>query len=168
MPQPTVKFGANAKSGDVSPLSLSILKDVMAKAGIDSCTISSTARDPFNQARVMFNNIKNEGVAAQKKLYADAGDQVIDVFVAAQKAGKNRDETIKAMEAKIVALGPSNVSHHAADPKVLNVFDVAPNSIPSGKKGAFEAAIKANKSIAKFIFPPADPGYHFEIKQPQS
>ena len=93
-------------------------------------------------------------------------DAVIDEFVKAQKAGKSRDETIKAMEQKIIAIGPSNVSHHAADPKVLNVFDVAPSSIPSNKKTAWEAAITANKSVAKFIFPPADPGYHFEIKQP--
>ena len=166
MPEPKVTFGANAEISDVSALSLSILKDVMKKAGVASCVISSTARDPFNQARVMFNNIKSTSVAKQKALYAAAGDMVIDEFVKAQNAGKTRDQTIKAMEAKIIAIGPSNVSHHAADPKVLNVFDVAPNSIPSDKKSAWEAAIKANKSIAKFIFPPADPGYHFEIKQP--
>ena len=166
MPDPKVTFGANAKSSDVSALSLSILKDVMTKAGVTSCIISSTARDPFNQARVMFNNIRSTSVAKQKALYAAAGDAVIDEFVKAQKAGKSRDETIKAMEQKIIAIGPSNVSHHAADPKVLNVFDVAPSSIPSNKKTAWEAAITANKSVAKFIFPPADPGYHFEIKQP--
>lgn len=161
-----IAFGSGAKSSDVSEHSLSVLKAVMAKAGVSSVVISSTARDPFNQARVMFNNIKSTGVAAQKKLYAAAGDMVIDVFVDAQKAGKSKNETIKMMEAKIIAIGPSKVSHHAADLSKLNVFDVAPSSIPSAKKKDWEAAIKANKSIAKFIFPPLDPGYHFEIKQP--
>ena len=118
----------------MSEHSLSVLKDVMAKAGVASVVISSTARDPFNQARVMFDNIKKTGVAAQKKLYAAAGDAVIDVFAAAQKAGKTRAETIKLMEAKIIALGPEKVSHHAADLTKLNVFDVAPSSIPSAKK----------------------------------
>jgi hypothetical protein len=163
-----ITFGSGAKSGDVSAHSLTVLKAVMAKAGVSAVVISSTARDPFNQARVMFDNIKKTSVAAQKKLYAAAGDAVIDVFAAAQKDGKSKQETIKLMEAKIIALGPEKVSHHAADLTKLNVFDVAPSSIPSGKKNAWEAAIKANKSIAKFIFPPLDPGYHFEIKQPAS
>ena len=168
MAEPKITFGSGAKKSDVSAHSLTVLKDVMAKAGVASVVISSTARDPFNQARVMFDNIKKTGVAAQKKLYAAAGDAVIDAFAAAQKAGKTRPETIKLMEAKIIALGPEKVSHHAADLTKLNVFDVAPSSIPSAKKTDWEAAIKANKGIAKFIFPPLDPGYHFEIKQPQS
>ena len=71
------------------------------------------------------------------------------------------------MEAKIIALGPEKVSHHAADLTKLNVFDVAPSSIPPGQKSDWETAIEANRFIAKFIFPPLDPGYHFEIKQPQ-
>ncbi len=161
-----ITFGSGAKSSDVSPHSLSVLKAVMAKANVSAVVISSTARDPFNQARVMFNNIKSTSVAAQKKLYAAAGDAVIDVFVAAQKAGKSKNETISLMEAKIIAIGPAKVSHHAAYLSKMNVFDVAPSSIPSSKKKDWEAAIKANKSIAKFIFPPLDPGYHFEIKQP--
>ena len=119
-------------------------------------------------SRLKLLKIGAVGVAAQKKLYAAAGDAVIDEFAAAQKAGKTRAETIKQMEAKILALGPEKVSHHAADPTKLNVFDVAPSSIPSAKKNGWEAAIKANKGIAKFIFPPLDPGYHFEIKQPKS
>jgi hypothetical protein len=165
---PDITFAASANSDDVSELSRIVLRAVMAAAGVTSVVISSTARSPFNQARVMFNNIKSTSVAQQKKLYAAAGDAVIDVFVSAQKDGKTRDQTIALMEAKINALGPANVSHHCADPKKVNVFDVAPSSIPAGKKKAFEAAIRANKSIARFFFPPLDPGYHFEIKQPQA
>jgi hypothetical protein len=161
-----INFGPNANGADVSDHSRGVLKAVMAAAGVSSLTVSSTARAPFDQARVMFDNIQKTGVAAQKKLYGPFGDSVIDVFVAASNAGKNRAETIAAMQAKIIEVGPSNVSHHAADPKRLNVFDVAPSSIPIARKHAWEAAIKANHEISKFIFPPSDPGYHFEIKQP--
>jgi hypothetical protein len=68
------------------------------------------------------------------------------------------------MEAKIIELGPTSVSHHAADPKVLNVFDVAPSSIAD--KMAFEMAVRADRRVSKFLLPPNDPGYHLEIPQP--
>ena len=44
--EPKISFGSGAKQGDVSDYSLSVLKDVMAKAGVASVVISSTARDP--------------------------------------------------------------------------------------------------------------------------
>jgi hypothetical protein len=104
-------------------------------------------------------------VAAQKKLYAAAGDSVIDEYVKAKAANKTAIEIKAAMEAKIIAIGPTKVSHHAADPNILCVFDVAPSSIT--KKSAFEKAVKADKRVNKFITPPLDPGYHLEIPQPK-
>jgi hypothetical protein len=112
----------------------------------------------------MFDNIQATSVAAQKKLYAAAGDAVIDEYVKAKAAKKTPLEIKAAMEAKIIAIGPTKVSHHAADPNVLCVFDVAPSSI--AKKVAFEKAVKADKRVRKFITPPLDPGYHLEIPQP--
>jgi co-chaperonin GroES (HSP10) len=165
MAKGTITFGSGAKASDVSDLSRDVLLAVMDAAGVSKVVISSTARDPFNQARVMFGNLEAKGVAAQKKLYAAAGDAVIDVYAAAKKAKHNREEIIALMEKKIIAVGPEKVSKHAADPKVLNVFDVAPSSIPSTKKAAWEDAIKRNKKISRFFFPPDDPGYHFEIPQ---
>ena len=161
----TVKFGPGAKPKDVTPFSLAVLKDILRAAGLTSATISSTARKPADQARVMFDNIEAQGVAAQKKLYAAAGDQVIDVYVASKKAGKTPAEIKADMEKKIVAIGPTSVSHHAADPKILNVFDVAPSSITSKK--AFEAAVRKERRVKKFLLPPDDPGYHLEIPQPK-
>jgi hypothetical protein len=159
-----ITFGKNAKKEFVTNFSLKVLEDILQAAGLNSALISSTARPPADQARVMFNNIQSTSVAAQKKLYAAAGDGVIDEYVKAKAVKKTPIEIKAAMEAKIIAVGPTKVSHHAADPNVLCVFDVAPSSI--AKKAAFERAVKADKRVQKFITPPLDPGYHLEIPQP--
>lgn len=70
------------------------------------------------------------------------------------------------MEAKIKAFGPTKVSHHAADPNVLCLFDVAPSSIAN--KAAFEKAVRADKRVKNFITLPLNPGYHLEIPQPEN
>jgi hypothetical protein len=161
-----ITFGKNAKKEFVTNFSLKVLEDILQAAGLNSAVISSTARPPADQARVMFNNILSTGVAAQKKLYAAAGDAVIDEYVKAKAAKKTPIEIKAAMEAKIIAIGPTKISHHAADPNVLCVFDVAPSSIT--KKAAFEKAVRADKRVQKFITPPLDPGYHLEIPQPSN
>ena len=161
-----IKFSKNAKKENVTNFSLQVLEDILQAAGLSSALISSTARTPAEQARVMFNNIEATSVAAQKKLYAAAGDAVIDEYVKAKKANKTPTEVKAAMEAKIISIGPTNVSHHAADPNVLCVFDVAPSSIT--QKAAFEKAVKADKRVKKFITPPLDPAYHLEIPQPDN
>lgn len=161
-----ISFGKNATKENVTNFSLQVLEDILQAAGLSSALITSTARTPTDQARVMFNNIVGTSVAAQKKLYAAAGDAVIDEYVKAKKAGKTAVEIKAAMEAKIIALGPTTVSHHAADPNVLCVFDVAPSSI--AKKLAFEKAVRSDKRVKKFITPPLDPGYHLEIPQPNN
>jgi hypothetical protein len=158
-----IKFGSKARKENVTNFSLKVLEDIMQAAGISSALISSTSRTPADQARVMFNNIEATSVAAQKKLYAAAGDAVIDAYVAAKKAKKTPIEIKAAMEAKIISVGPTKVSHHASDPNILCVFDVAPSSI--AKKAAFEKAVKADRRVSKFITPPLDPGYHLEIPQ---
>jgi hypothetical protein len=160
----TIKYGANANAVDVTAFSLVVLRDILRTAGLSSALISSTARTPAQQARVMYNNIEAKGVAAQKKLYAAAGDAVIDVYAKSKAARKSPDQIKADMEAKIIELGPTSVSHHAADPKVLNVFDVAPSSIADKK--AFELAVSKDKRVSKFLLPPNDPGYHLEIPQP--
>jgi hypothetical protein len=162
-----IVFGPNAKQSDVTEHSKEVLTDICAACKVDSVTVSSTQRDPFNQARVMYANIVSQGVAAQKKLYREPGQMVINAFVEAKSKGKTKDEIIKAMEAKIIEIGPSKVSRHAANPKILNVFDIAPSSIPSSKRSAFEKAVRAESRVSKFLTPPNDPGYHLEIPQPE-
>ena len=159
-----ITFSANANKQDVTDYSLDVLRDILRAAGLKSALISSTARDPANQARVMYNNLVARGVAHQKRLYAAAGDQVIDVYAASKAAGKNATQIKADMAAKIIEVGPTRVSRHAADPKVLCVFDVAPSSISD--KDAFERAVGADTRVSKFLTPPGDPGYHLEIPQP--
>lgn len=65
--EPVVKFGPNAKSSDVSSYSLAVLKGIMKKSGVKSATVSSTARDSTNQARVMYDNIQAKGVRIKKR-----------------------------------------------------------------------------------------------------
>jgi hypothetical protein len=162
-----VTFGPNAKPEAVAAPSLAILKDVISAAGLREAQISSTARSPADQARVMYQNLVKVGVEAQKKLYEPAGDKVIDVFVELRKQGKSPKEIQDGMRDKIIELGPSNVSRHCGDYHVLNVFDVAPSSLGGSKaREAFNAAAKAEegKRVSKYIPHPPDPGYHFEIK----
>lgn len=165
---PDIVFGPNAKASDITDYSLGVLRDIMGVAGIAQLTISSTQRPPADQARVMYNNIEQHGVDAQMALYKPPGQAVIQVYVASKQAGKTPDQIKADMTAKIVALGPYNVSHHSADPKVLNVFDVAPSSVPSSKSSAFEQAVRGDARVAKFLKPPQDPGLHLEIPQPQA
>ena len=88
------------------------------------------------------------------------------MYVRSKAAGKAPDAVKLDMETKIKEIGPTSVSRHASDPKVLNVFDLAPSSIKD--KVAFEHAVKADKRVSYFLVPPTDPGYHLEIPQPRS
>jgi hypothetical protein len=165
MPEEIV-FGPNAKPSDVTPYSLGVLRDVMAAANVAKLTISSTRRLPADQARVMFNNLETHGVDAQRLLYKPPGQAVIDVYVAGKAANKTADAIKADMTAKVIDVGPVNVSHHASDPNILNVFDIAPSSVSS--QSAFEAAATADSRVSKFLKPPRDPGLHLEIPQPQN
>lgn len=159
-----VVFGENAHRDGVTPYSLKVLREILVSAGLKKCTISSTSRSPAEQARVMFNNLERYGVDHQMKLYARGGQQVIQVYAARKSAGDSAQQIKSAMERKIVALGPTTVSRHASDPRVLNVFDVAPSSITD--RANFERAVRADKRVNLFLTPPKDPGYHLEIPQP--
>jgi hypothetical protein len=134
-----------------------ILIAVLKAAGLSAAKVTSVQRNAAEQARVMYENLLQFGVAAQNKLYAAPGRAVIQVFAANQT--KPRDEVIQLMTDKINQVGPSTVSHHASNTHF--VFDVAPSSISN--KAAFIAAVKANASVSKFLQPPNDPAFHIEI-----
>ena len=163
---PSVGFGENAKAADVTEYTLGVLADVLKAAGLSSALVSSTSRTPADQARIMYNNLEKYGVAAQKDLYADPGDKVIDTYVRSKAAGNTADRIKLDMETKIRDLGPTNVSKHTADPRVLNVVDIAPSSVKDRR--AFELAVKADSRVKKFLTPAnSDPAYHLEIPQPR-
>lgn len=166
----TITYGAMAEPDKMTAAALTVLKDILRTAKIDSASISSTARTPTDQARVMFNNLEGPDPeareASERATYGAAGEKVIDVYVALKKEKKTADEIKAAMKAKIDELGPTNVSHHISDPTKLTVFDVGPASIPKDKHDALNTAGKAEegKSLSKFIPHPPDKGFHFEVK----
>jgi len=146
-----------------------VLQDALKKSDNSSTTISSTARTPADQARIMYNNLKTAGVAEQKRLYGKFGDQVIDVYESSTIAGKTKDQILQDMVSKINNIGPTNVSKHLSDPNVLQVIDVAPSSI-TNKTAFVEAltALKAEGRVSNFFTPlDGDPAYHIEIPQPK-
>jgi WXG100 family type VII secretion target len=164
--EPTITFGARANQDVVSEHSRGVLSDILEESGNSSATITSTARTVEDQARIMYGNIERDGVAEQKRLYGSNGDKVIDAYVAAKAEGLDEMGIRTRMVEKINELGPTNVSKHLADPNVLNVIDVSPNSIAD--REAFEAAVRADPRVSKFLTPSdGDPAYHIEIPQPQ-
>lgn len=161
-----ITFGPNAKSTALTDFSRGVLTDILRAAGLSRAVISSTSRSPSEQARVMFANLEQQGIEAQRRLYKEPGRKVIEVYRQGKQAGKNAAAIQALMTAEIIRLGPTTVSRHASDPKILNVFDVAPSSITN--RPSFEAKVRAENRVAKFLLPPNDPGYHLEIPQPQA
>ncbi|UOY08518.1 DUF6443 domain-containing protein [Muricauda sp. SCSIO 64092] len=178
----TLTLGSNVKQEHVTDHSAVVISDNLESSGNNSATITSGFRDPKNQARVMFNNIKNKGVENQKSLYGAAGDQVIDVYSDGQDlnnalqelndmfGGENStalqlssDDIKSAMTDKINEVGPGKVSKHSSDPNTLNVIDISPGSVANGKQ--FGKSLKADNRINKVITPPKDPAFHIEIPQ---
>ncbi|MEV6525233.1 hypothetical protein AB0M43_25095 [Longispora sp. NPDC051575] len=132
----TVGFGAQANQASVDGRMITAIKNGLRAAGQPTATITSTARTPADQARAMFNNLVNpartvaQNTANQLALYQAPGRAVVNRFTTATagmtlaQINANAATVRAAMEAEIVAQGPSNVSRHCADPAVLNVVDV--------------------------------------------
>jgi hypothetical protein len=136
-----------------------VLKEILKSAGISRATVTSVSRTPQDQARVMYENCLLKGAAFNKRMYAAAGDKVVDVFIA--NNDKPRDEVIELMLDKINEVGAGNVSKHISDTHYT--FDVAPSSIPPAKHDDFLKAINGHKAVSKVIPPPTDPAFHIEI-----
>jgi Transglycosylase SLT domain len=165
--QAALVLGPHVAPNALTPYSRRVLNDILAGCGLSSAFISSGQRTPPEQARAMYDNCETQGVASQLNLYGPFGDMIIQVYVAGKKAGKTAAQIQADMTKRIIAVGPTNVSHHAADPKILNVFDVAPSSIPLAKQDAFQKAVLADKRVHTFFSPhQGDPGFHIEIPQP--
>jgi len=151
----------------VSEYSTLVLTDIMRKAGVPSILVTSTARTPADQARIMYENIERYGVEHQKLLYSKYGDQVIDEYSKYKSKKHHKQFIISMMQAKIIALDPSKISNHVADPMKLNVIDIAPSSINPSLRSLFVTAVQGDKRVAKYLGPPKDPAYHLEIPQPE-
>lgn len=144
-----------ANSDTVSEASISKLKGLMDATGDYSIIITSTSRPPYDQARIMYENISNTSVSAQKKIYGSAGDQVINVY----NPKLSREENIATMESKITDIGASKVSKHCADPSVKNVLDISASSVSDPKK------IEEALTNAGIYYLKENGCYHLEIDQ---
>jgi len=137
-----------------------VLTEILQSAGLSTAQVTSVARTPADQARIMYENIVSrgdKGVAFSYNLYGAGGDKVTKVY--ADNKTKPRDEVIRLMEAKIKEVGPAAVSKHISETHY--VFDVAPSSITN--KPAFLKAAKSHKAVTNVLEPPSDPAYHIEI-----
>jgi hypothetical protein len=145
------------------PEAQTVLEEIMAASGVESCEVTSVTRSPETQARVMYDNLMGEGVgqgyAAQLALYKDPGREVIQVWFVNQS--KARLQVIALMSDKIRQLGPENVSKHCSTTRW--VWDVGPSSIQPGQHAAFAAAAVSHPKVTKFLQPPQDPAFHTEI-----
>ena len=65
----TLKFLESARQEVVSDSSKSLLIKLAEESGNPSISISSTARSPYDQARIMFENCLKLGIESQYKLY---------------------------------------------------------------------------------------------------
>lgn len=115
-------FNNPANSSFVSNCTINLLKSVF---GSDSINITSVARTPEDQARIMYDNIVKNGVQEQLNTYKAPGDSVVNTY----DPTKSRDENIAAMTTEINKQGPGNVSKHCANLSTLNVLDIAKSSI---------------------------------------
>ena len=150
--------GQSAHEDAVSQNSISILKDVGRASNNNDIYITSTARTPHDQARIMFDNCERD-LQEQRNTYLESGQKVIDVYVT--NVNKTRNQVIGLMEAKINELGPTTVSKHCANPNVINVFDVPISRLINPND--FLTEIQKRTEVDQVLIENAV--YHIEITQ---
>lgn len=158
-----IVFKRPADEARVSALTRLVLADLLVASGNAAATITSVARTPADQARVMFENLERYGVKSQRDLYARTGDLIIEVYEQGTNAGNSPDLIRAAMTEKIIEVGPERVSRHCADHALLNVVDVARR--PLKKRQAFIDAAKRDPRVSNVIDEPVQQCIHLEVPQ---
>ncbi|MBU2997495.1 hypothetical protein KO500_13685 [Cellulophaga baltica] len=153
--------GETSTESSLSEKTKNILKEEGEASGNFNIHITSTARTPYDQARIMYENCKSTGASVQKGIYASSGDQVIDVYTAEDNLGKSKEEVIEKMEDKILEIGPSTVSKHLADPEVMNTFDVSYGNLTD--KTNFWDEMEKRSELDKIL--EENSCYHIQINQ---
>lgn len=170
------QFSHPSEVNTVSQHSLDTLNAIAAKAGVDvnKMVVTSSIRNAADQARIMFEQIRSGDISP----YKEPGRKVIALYYREIKAGVP-PELVKAHMQQCIQEQYDKgilVSEHLGDQSKLNVFDIAPKSIPLSKRPAFEAALdeaEATGLIQKYHGPNApkgvkDKAYHIEIVQPHN
>lgn len=169
--QIAIKYGDSVKQDSISNYTKKVLNFLFSAAGIKNLTITSAARNPKEQARVMYENL----AAGRRISYQSPGSQVVEIFDRETRRGTDPSTIKRLMEEKIISLFPQIVSRHTvAKPNYLNVVDIAPSSLtPKNKIRLLEEIIKENtgedKLVSQFLGPRPDmgndPAYHLVIIQ---
>jgi hypothetical protein len=162
---PIIEYNPGVNKTLISVHAIEVVTNILKDSGNTRARITSSERTPSKQAQAMYNNILTQGVDRQKRLYGPSGDRVIDVYVQQKAIGKSPSEILEAMTAKIVEVGPSNISHHLADFTKLVVVDIAPSSVVHQNEFVATALkYKTNGKLSQFFYPGnGDPAYHLEI-----
>jgi hypothetical protein len=135
----------------VSPYAISVIQLALQKADMPQAVITSTIRTPKEQARIMYNNAKQD-LTKQFQLYGSTGDEVLKVY----KANKNstESEVIELMEDKITTLleeGRRTSKHVVTSDHYnkCNIIDIGANSTRGvcGKAFSVEKFTKALEDL---------------------
>jgi Transglycosylase SLT domain len=158
---PEVRFANAGNKAFVPNYAISVVQDLLRSSNNQRALVTSTLRNPSEQARVMFQNCEKHGAASQLKLYGAPGRAVVQEYVAAKEQGLGATDTQSRMRDAILRQGPYNVSHHAGDPTKLAVLDIAPSSLSHPSR--FCDAARTDRRVSKLLVPPQDPAIHIEI-----
>ena len=150
--------GQTSKEESLSIKTKNILKEVGKASGNLDIYITSTARTPYDQARIMYDNC-NANLQEQRDTYASSGQKIIDIYV--NNKSKSREIVITKMEEKIKEIGPSKVSKHLADPLYMNTFDVSYGRLSNKIK--FWNEMKKRSELDKILN--ENKCYHIQINQ---
>lgn len=150
--------GQTANQEAVSQTSRGILQEIGQATNNLDIYITSTARTPHDQARIMYDNCVAD-LQEQRSTYREPGQRVIDVYVANQSRARNT--VISLMEAKINELGPSTVSLHCADSNIINVFDISIRRLSNPND--FLSNIQNRAEVSRVLI--ENGVYHVEIPQ---
>ncbi|MGZ5445270.1 MAG: hypothetical protein ACXW5J_26695 [Thermoanaerobaculia bacterium] len=164
-------FETTANEAVVSEHTKALLREIAGEAGLTHIYISSTQREPDDQARAMYDNCEVTGVARQMTLYRAPGQAIVKTYAQCKARRMGRADTIAEMARAIREVGPSKVSRHCADPSEgRDVVDVRPSRMPAAARSKFIAAarraVEAGR-VAKFLGPPNDPAFHLEVMRPE-
>jgi hypothetical protein len=150
--------GQSAHENAVSQNSRRILEEVGKITNNNDIYITSTARTPHDQARIMYDNCASD-LQEQRNTYLVPGQKVIDVYVS--NINKTRNQIIDLMEAKINELGPTTVSKHCANSNIINVFDISISRLSNPND--FLTEIRSRPEVDQILV--ENRVYHVEITQ---
>ncbi|MCF0043633.1 hypothetical protein [Dyadobacter fanqingshengii] len=135
------------------PTAVSVLKEIMEKAGVTKITVSSTNRTADEQVSGMYGK-KIKGVYVN---YAKQGEAVLKVYDQAKVDGLSKADTLQLMKEELVKQLPSAVIDkklmHVNREKDFLVFDIsalAKDFVPSSKLDEFDKVARQFCAEGKF------------------